>query len=190
MNRVAVAEPEPLVDLVIEEPAWAAVPGFAEAVEMGAKLALEATGRDPAQWQVALLACSDARISALNAGFRGRESATDVLSWPAFDPAPPPAPVSGAGPRTPLGDVAIALETTRKDAEARGLDLKDHVVHLILHSVLHLLGFDHVDAGDAETMEAIEVRALARIGLSDPYDFAEGRGVAEVRGAPGAYPNR
>lgn len=181
---------EPLVDLMIEEPGWQAWAELAEAAESGARLALEETGRDPAEWQIALLACSDARIAELNAGFRGRESVTDVLSFPAFHGAPPVASGGAPGSRTPLGDVAIALETTRKDASLRGLDLKDHVIHLILHSVLHLLGYDHMSVEEAAVMEELEVRALARIGLPDPYDFEPERNCSELGDARAAHPDR
>jgi probable rRNA maturation factor len=69
----------------------------------------------------------------------------------------------------PLGDVAIALQTAQREAADRAIPLKDHVIHLILHGCLHLLGFNHEIDADAETMEGIEARALARIGVADPY---------------------
>jgi probable rRNA maturation factor len=158
---------EPLVEIVLEEPAWeAALPDLAAVAETAARLAIEATGRDPADWQVSLLACSDDRIAALNAAFRGRRGPTDVLSWPAFAGPPREAP----RPRTHLGDVAVALGTTRKDAAEANLPLKDHAIHLILHGCLHLLGHDHGTEEEAGMMEDLERRALARIGLGDPYD--------------------
>ena len=172
-----------LVELVIEEPAWTeALPGnearsgIAAAADTAARLALEATDLDPERWTLCLLACDDARITGLNRDFRGKAAPTNVLSWPAFEltpehpgalPAAPPQ--SASGPRQPLGDVAIALQTTRREAGESATPLKDHVIHLILHGCLHLLGFDHETHEDAETMEGIETRALARIGVADPY---------------------
>ena len=166
-----------LVELVIEEPAWTeALPGIEALAETAARLALEAAGLDPERWTLCLLACDDARIADLNRDFRARAAPTNVLSWPAFELAPerpgarPAAPPQSAtGPRQPLGDVAIALQTTRREAGASATPLKDHVIHLILHGCLHLLGFDHEAEEDAETMEGIETRALARIGVADPY---------------------
>jgi len=171
------------IDLIIEEPAWTdalpgieALPGIQVAADTAARLALEAADLEPGHWTISLLACDDTRIAGLNRKFRGKSTPTNVLSWPAFDlapkhpgahPAPPPQGISG--PPQHLGDVAIALQTTRREAEDNATPLKDHVIHLILHGCLHLLGFDHETDEDAETMERIETRALARIGVNDPY---------------------
>lgn len=166
-----------LVDLIIEEPAWTeALPGIEDLAGTAARLALEVAGLNPERWTICLLACDDARIAELNRNFRGKAAPTNVLSWPAFHlepdhpgahPAMPPLTISGR--RQPLGDVAIALQTTRREAEISATPLKDHVIHLILHGCLHLLGFDHEADEDAETMEGIETRALAILGVADPY---------------------
>ena len=166
-----------LIDLVIEEPEWAeAMPDLERHAEAAARLALEAAEVDPAGRSISLLACSDPRIAELNRDFRGKPMATNVLSWPVYAlappqpgavPKPPPAPLNGV-PQL-LGDVAIALQTTRREAAEHAISLKDHVIHLILHGCLHLLGFGHETDADAETMEGIETRALARIGVADPY---------------------
>jgi len=165
------------VELVIEEPAWTeALPEIEALADTAARLALAAADLDPERWTICLLACDDARIAGLNRDFRATAAPTNVLSWPAFELAPehpggrpkaPPHP--GTGPRRSLGDVAIALQTTRREAGDGAPPLKDHVIHLILHGCLHLLGFDHEAQKDAETMEGIETRALARIGVADPY---------------------
>jgi len=166
-----------LVDLVVEELGWCeALPGLDAVAESAARLALEAAGLDPAGWTLCLLACDDARIAVLNREFRGKAGPTNVLSWPAFDLAPPspgarpPAPARGpdSAPQ-PLGDVAIALQTTCREAAEAAIPLKDHAIHLILHGCLHLLGFDHETEADAVTMEGIETRALAHMGVADPY---------------------
>jgi probable rRNA maturation factor len=166
-----------LVDLVIEEPAWTeALPDIEALANTAARLALEEAGLDPARWTLCLLACDDTRIAALNRDFRGKTAPTNVLSWPAFALArehpgavPKRPPLAVAGPRQPLGDVAIALQTTRREAEDSAIPLKDHAAHLILHGSLHLLGFDHETDADAATMERTETRALARMGVDDPY---------------------
>lgn len=172
---------EDLVELTAEEPAWLAeLPGLQRFAGTAARLAIEAAGLEPARFSVSVLACDDARMARLNAAFRGNAGPTNVLSWPAFalapvrpgglPPAPPEAPPeAGPGRRQPIGDVAIALQTARREAAESGTPLKDHVMHLILHACLHLLGFDHGTEADAETMEGLESRALARIGVPDPY---------------------
>jgi probable rRNA maturation factor len=166
-----------LVDLVIEEPAWSeALPDIEALANTAAGLALEEAGLDPARWSVCLLACDDARIADLNHDFRGKAAPTNVLSWPTFTLAPErpgglpvQPPQATSGPRQPLGDVAIALQTTCREADDIAIPLKNHAIHLILHGSLHLLGFDHETDEDAETMERIETRALARMGVDDPY---------------------
>jgi probable rRNA maturation factor len=176
-----------LVDLVIEDEGWTdAVPDLAAVAGIAARLALEAGGLDPARWSISILACDDARIAALNREFRGQAAATNVLAWPAFELAPgrpgdvppaPPDPPEGRpeNRRGALGDVAIALQTTRREAEAAAVPLKDHAIHLILHGCLHLLGFDHRTDEEAAAMEGIETRALARVGVADPYSRGEAR---------------
>ncbi len=168
---------DPLVDLVVEAPEWTkALPELQAVASRAVELALGAGGVSAEGHAVTLLACDDARIAALNAEFRGKARATNVLSWPTFElrpaaegvrPAPPPA--GEAGPRIPLGDVAIAIETVRREAESAGLPLKNHVLHLIVHGSLHLLGYDHERDGDAALMEGLERRALAELGIPDPY---------------------
>ena len=120
--------------------------------------------------EVVVLGCDDARIAALNADFRGKPRATNVLSWPAHDPAPRE---PGARPVPPeaedLGDIAIAFGTCRDEAAAQGKTLADHAAHLLVHAVLHLAGYDHENDPDAERMEDAERAILATLGIADPY---------------------
>lgn len=150
-----------LVDAVIEDPRWQA-DGLMETVERAARAALAATGRDPAGYEISLLACDDARIGALNAEFRGKHGATNVLSWPAGADQPEESPAF-------LGDLALAYDTCAREARAAGLAVHDHVAHLVVHGVLHLLGQDHRDDAEAEAMEALEANVLASMGLANPY---------------------
>lgn len=165
-------EGAPLTEVIVEDPAWtAALPALEDIAEAAARAALEGAGQTPAGQEIAVLACDDARIAALNASFRAKETPTNVLSWPAqaLSPgvpgeAPPPAPAD-----RPLGDLAIAHGVCTAEAAAAGLTLKDHTFHLILHGCLHLLGYDHEHDADARLMEGIESRAMQRLGLHDPY---------------------
>ena len=151
------------VDAVIEDDRWAAA-GLAALADRAARAALTDAGLDPGAHEVALLACDDARIAALNAAFRGKPSPTNVLSWPSEDrdPGTPPGEAE-------LGDVAIAYDTCAREAADQGKTLDAHATHLVVHAVLHLLGHDHQDDADAERMEAAEVRILGKLGLPDPY---------------------
>ena len=165
---------EPLVDIIIEDERWQdLLPALAETA---AQAVLADQGLDPAAFEVSLLGCDDARIAVLNAEFRGKPAPTNVLSWPAQDLAPE---AEGARPDLPepflpderesLGDIAIAWETCAREAEEQGKPMADHVTHLIVHGVLHLLGYDHIEDADAALMETLEVRILASLGVSDPY---------------------
>ncbi len=164
-----------LVETVPEDPRWQAF-GLDRLAEAAARATLAGLGIAPDGFVLSLLGCDDARIAVLNAEFRGKPVPTNVLSWPAQergsefageDPEPPePGP---ADDPEPLGDIAIAWETCMAEAQAQGKTPEAHVTHLIVHGVLHLLGYDHVEDEDADLMEGHEVRILASLGLSDPY---------------------
>ena len=125
--------------------------------------------------EMAILACDDARITDLNADFRDRPTATNVLSWPseergAMRPGAQPRPLHpGPDGLIELGDIAISWDTCRAEALAACKPFEDHVTHLIIHATLHLLGYDHQNAPDAALMEGLEVKILGKLGLDDPY---------------------
>ena len=164
-----------LVETVLEDPRWQAF-GLAELAEVAARAALTGAGLPLAGFQIGLMGCDDARIAALNADFRGKPTPTNVLSWPseersADDAGGTPEPPEPGDPDDPesLGDIAIAYDTCTREAADQAKPPADHVTHLIVHGVLHLLGYDHVADEDAAVMEALEVRILATLGVSDPY---------------------
>jgi len=150
-------------------------------VEKAAAAALGYLRHDPALYDISVLACDDARIRTLNAQFRGKDRATNVLSWPAWDlaadlPGALPEPPEPGTPDDPeaLGDLALAFETCQREAAEQGKDMADHVTHLIVHSVLHLLGYDHERDADALLMEETEAKILATMGIADPYATGDG----------------
>ncbi len=164
-----------LVEVVVEDARWndfniTALAGSA----CGA--VLRHLGLDPAGFEIALLACDDRRIAALNRAFRGKDAATNVLSWPASDLA---APHAGAAPSPPpigadtrpaaLGDIAISYERCAREAREQDRPMAPHVSHLLVHGCLHLLGYDHVYDKDAALMEGLEVEILANLGIGNPY---------------------
>lgn len=151
------------LEVVVEHPGWAAL-GDAESFARRALAAAFSVAPDAPHADVAigLLLTDDASVRVLNRDFRGKDEATNVLSFPAADqPAVPGA--------KPLGDIALAYETVAREAEAEGKSLADHAAHLIVHGTLHLLGYDHGLEAQAEIMENLEVRALAALGVADPY---------------------
>ena len=164
----------PLLDILIEDPRWDAA-GLEALAHRAAGAVLADLGLDPAAAEISLLGCDDARIADLNESFRDKPRPTNVLSWPAEErrPAPgamPPAPTPRApGLPVELGDIAIAYDTTAAEAKAGGLPFENHVMHLLVHGLLHLIGFDHETDEEAALMEAREVAILASMGLPDPY---------------------
>jgi len=163
-----------IIDLNIEDPRWAVL-DLDRLANDAASATLLHLGIDVETCEISLLACDDARIAGLNAGFRGRDSATNVLSWPTRDLA---AQDAGADPRLPepdflgemaLGDIAIAWETCKREAREADKKTTDHVTHLLVHGVLHLLGYDHIRDPDATLMMEKEVEILGKLGIGNPY---------------------
>ncbi|TVP70869.1 MAG: rRNA maturation RNase YbeY [Rhodobacteraceae bacterium] len=165
-----------LVDLVIEDDRWDE-DALAALSDRAARAALAHLGHDAKAFEIALLACDDARIATLNAEFRGKAGATNVLSWPTWDlsadedgaPPDPPEPGTPDAPE-PLGDIALAHDTCLREAVEQGKSLEAHLTHLIVHATLHLLGFDHIRDKDAALMEKTETEILAQLGVADPYE--------------------
>jgi probable rRNA maturation factor len=113
----------------------------------------------------------DAHIRDLNARWRSLDKATNVLSFPAVGPA-------NIGQARLLGDIVLSFETVAREAAAEGKPLADHYRHLVVHGFLHLVGFDHETDVDAQRMEELETRILARLGVADPYRASELVGAA------------
>jgi probable rRNA maturation factor len=146
-----------VIDVVLEDPRWSDL-------DAQARTAITAALGDLTDCEVVVLGCDDARIAALNADFRGKAAATNVLSWPSAARDPDAAPAERA-----LGDIAIAYETCAREAAEAGRPFEAHVIHLLIHATLHLLGHDHEADGEAARMEGEEVRILAALGFPDPY---------------------
>ena len=171
-NCITVAS---LTDIVIEDPRWDHA-GLGDIAELAARNTLEFLEIPVEGYEIAILGCDDTRIADLNAEFRDKPTPTNVLSWPAWDLAadedgaapeapPPPDPLMGEA----LGDIAIAYDTCLREADGVGKPMAEHVSHLIVHGVLHLLGYDHVRDRDATLMEGLETRILGKMGIADPY---------------------
>lgn len=130
--------------------------------------------KGPATIEISVRLAVDAEIQQLNAQYRHKDKPTNVLSFPMVqrDLLDTIAQNSDDG-EVLLGDIVLAYETCAREAEHKGIGLSDHVTHLIVHGTLHLLGYDHLEDREAAAMEAIEVDALAALGLSDPYLIAE-----------------
>lgn len=149
--------------LLIEDSKWRSHRGLqarlksaAEAAwKAGASARAGATPKKALQGDFTILLADDKKLRALNRDFRGKDKPTNVLSFP--------------GEGAYRGDIAIAYGVTAAEAKAAGKSFADHAVHLAVHGVLHLAGFDHERPKDARVMEPLEVKILARLGIADPY---------------------
>ncbi len=122
-----------------------------------------------ARLSASLLFADDAEVHALNRQWRAKDKPTNVLSFPMLERVELLA-LSPDGPPELLGDIAMALETCTREAEEKGISLEHHATHLIVHGLLHLAGFDHeISPQHAEAMEALEIKALASMGIANPY---------------------
>lgn len=160
------------IDILIENDRWASA-SLEVLAQTACDAALAGAGLDPSEFEISILACDDARISALNADFRQKGTATNVLSWPSDERAAPRDGDRPASPNFPmdaeLGDIAISYDTCAREAADAGKPFEDHVTHLIVHGTLHLLGFDHVRDGDGSLMEGLETEILGKLDIPDPY---------------------
>jgi probable rRNA maturation factor len=153
----------PKVELTESSRRWRASPGIGKVIRRAIKAGLQASGARIFEGaEVSVLLADDLEIRALNERWRGLAKSTNVLSFPAAAPDR-----IAAAPL--LGDIAMAFETVEREAFEEGKTFGDHVAHLAVHGFLHLLGFDHQSAGEADRMEALEADALARLGIANPY---------------------
>ncbi len=148
----------------VEEAGWAELAGLEELAARACAAVFEAEGKRADDYDVSLVFSSDEAVRALNAAWRGKDHATNVLSFPAEDMPMP------EGEPQPLGDVILAHGVVAREAAEQGKTLRDHAAHLMIHGVLHLLGHDHEDDGEASAMEALEIRILKGLGITNPYE--------------------
>jgi probable rRNA maturation factor len=148
-----------MIEVEIEDPAWsAALPDAAAIAARAAAAALSPAGA-ATEGDVAVLLTGDDAVARLNTDFRDKPGPTNVLSFPAAPSA-----------RPHLGDVALAYGVCASEAAEQGKQLEHHLMHLVAHGVLHLVGYDHQTDAEAETMEALERQLLQGLGAPDPYE--------------------
>lgn len=157
-----------------------------DALAVGAiAAALEGSGHGPvargeaAQVEISVRLSDDEEIQRLNRDYRGKDKPTNILSFPMLEPAQVGPALARHDMDLLLGDMALAFETTAREAQEKGIALADHVAHLLVHGTLHLLGHDHQDDSSADAMEALETRILAGLGISNPYAEASPQAMDE-----------
>src|SRR5262245_14395943 len=164
------AEPPERISVTVlnEGGGWSAIPACEDAIaEAAAALARHPGCREACGTEVCVVLADDALLRSLNRSYRGKDAPTNVLSFPIQGPP-------GGGELRHLGDVVLAAETIGKEAAEQGVAPVHHLQHLVVHGLLHLLGFDHDTTARAEAMERLEAQILATLGIADPYALAEG----------------
>jgi probable rRNA maturation factor len=156
----------PLTEVLVVASCWQAEPGAETVIHRAIAAAAGMVDADVGEAEVAVMLTDDAGIRTLNNNWRGIDKPTNVLSFPALQPSGADGPDDA--PRM-LGDIAIAYETTRKEADDEQRPFDHHLSHLAVHGFLHLIGYDHENDADAETMEILEAAILAQLGIPDPY---------------------
>ncbi len=157
--------PLPRIEVLIEAPEWnRRVRDVAALARRAARAAVAVErSRDPVE--LCLVLADDRAVRRLNRDWRGKDKPTNVLSFPARDPALK----APRGAPAPLGDVVIAGGVVAREAAEQGKTVAAHLAHLVVHGVLHLLGYDHEIDAEADRMEALETRILRGLGVADPY---------------------
>jgi probable rRNA maturation factor len=156
----------PITEVLVVADCWQTEPDAEAVIQRAIATAAETVDADIGEAELAVMLTDDAGIRTLNSNWRGIDKPTNVLSFPALQP-------TGQGgaddPPRMLGDIAIAYQTSRMEADDEQKPFEHHLSHLAIHGFLHLIGYDHEKDDDAETMEALEAEILAQLGIPDPF---------------------
>lgn len=156
----------PATEVLVTADCWASESSAETIIHRAIEAAASMVDADTADAEVAVMLTDDAGIRTLNKNWRGIDKPTNVLSFPALQPER--TRDDDDAPRM-LGDIAIAYETTRNEADTEHKPFDHHLSHLAVHGFLHLIGYDHENDNDAEVMEDLERDILAQLGIPDPY---------------------
>src|ERR1700687_3648916 len=160
----------PITEVLVVADCWQSEPQAEAVIHRAIATAAEIVNAGPnktvGEAELAVMLTDDAGIRTLNNNWRGIDKPTNVLSFPALQPTGAPGPSDA--PRM-LGEIAIAYQTTRREADDEQRPFDHHLSHLAVHGFLHLIGYDHEKDGDAEVMEALETEILAQLGIPNPY---------------------
>jgi probable rRNA maturation factor len=157
----------PITEVLVVADCWRDEPEAEAVIQRAIAAAAEAVDADVGDTELAVMLTDDSGIRTLNRNWRGIDKPTNVLSFPALQPTAARRPGDDA-PRM-LGDIAIAYQTMRREADDEQKPFDHHLSHLAVHGFLHLVGYDHEGAHEAEAMEALEQEILAQLGIPDPY---------------------
>jgi probable rRNA maturation factor len=156
----------PITEVLVVAECWQKEPDAETVIQRAVATAAEMVDADVDEAELSVMLTDDAGIRTLNSNWRGIDKPTNVLSFPALQPAGAGGPEDA--PRM-LGDIAIAYETTRREADDEQKSFDHHLSHLAVHGFLHLIGYEHEKDDEAEAMETLEQEILAQLGIPDPY---------------------
>jgi probable rRNA maturation factor len=156
----------PATEVLVTADCWRTEPDAEAVIHRAIEAAAEIAEADVGEAELAVMLTNDSGIRTLNNNWRGIDKPTNVLSFPALQPTSAGGPDDA--PRM-LGDIAIAYETTHREADEDRKPFGHHLSHLAVHGFLHLIGYDHENDDDAEEMENLEREILAQLGIPDPY---------------------
>ena len=156
----------PITEVLVVAECWQTEPDAEAVIQRAIAAAAQMVDADNGEAELAVMLTDDAGIRTLNSNWRGIDKPTNVLSFPALPPTGTGGPDDA--PRM-LGDIAIAYETTRREADDEQKPFDHHLSHLAVHGFLHLMGYDHEKDDEAEAMETLEQEILAQLGIPDPY---------------------
>ena len=167
MSQLSASLPDLDRDLLIESDLWQSLEDLEAVIDRALAAGLAYVTKEEGiaflpECELSLVFTDDAAIRTLNADHRGKDKATNVLSFPIDEEADPFGPM--------LGDIVFAYETVERESEELGVEIRDHLTHLCLHGFLHLLGYDHIEPDEADKMESVEVAILAQLDLPNPYE--------------------
>jgi probable rRNA maturation factor len=160
----------PMTEVLVVADCWRNEPDAEAVIQRAIAAAVESVDADVGEAELAVMLTDDPGIRTLNSNWRGIDKPTNVLSFPALQPEGARKP--GDAPPM-LGDIAIAYETTKREAEEEAKLFEHHLSHLAIHGFLHLIGYDHENDADAEEMESLETEILEQLGIPDPYGDRE-----------------
>jgi probable rRNA maturation factor len=162
----------PITEVLVVADCWQSEPDSEAVIDRAIRTAAEIVNAGVGEAELAVMLTDDDGIRTLNSNWRGIDKPTNVLSFPALPPTGESGP--DEAPRM-LGDIAIAYQTTRAEADDEQKPFDHHLSHLAVHGFLHLIGYDHENDDDAEAMEALETEILAQLGIPDPYADRDGK---------------
>ena len=160
----------PTTEVIVAADCWQDQPDAEAVIHRAINAAAEIADVDSGDAEIAVMLTDDKGIRTLNRNWRGLDKPTNVLSFPALQPT---GPVREDDPPRMLGDIAIAYQTMRREADEASKPFDHHLSHLTVHGFLHLIGYDHESDEEAEEMEALETEILAQLGIPDPYAARE-----------------